>query len=125
MGAVEVTSANTFVTGLILVNADSNTDIRPLLHGDTLNLSELPPELSISAVVTGIPGSVVFGYDDTPAIQTENVAPYAIGGDSPAGNYIPFPLSTGSHTLTATPFAEMGGGGAAGGSQTITFSVHN
>ena len=89
-----------------------DTDIRPLLHGDTLDLAELPPELSISAVVTGIPGSVVFGYDDTPTIQTENVAPYAIGGDSPAGNYIPFALSTGSHTLTATPFAEMGGRGS-------------
>ena len=61
MGAVEVTSANTFVTGFILVNAASNTDIRPMLHGDTLVLSELPPELSIRAVVTGGTGSVVFG----------------------------------------------------------------
>lgn len=125
MGAVEVTSANTFVTGFTLVNADSNTDIRPLLHGDTLVLSELPPQLSIRAVVTGAPGSVVFGYDDTPAIQTENVAPYALAGDSPAGDYNPFALSTGSHTLTATPFAGMGGGGAGGGSQTISFSVRN
>ena len=53
MGAVEVTSANTFATGFILVNAASNTDVRPVLHGDTLVLSELPPELSIRAVVTG------------------------------------------------------------------------
>jgi CSLREA domain-containing protein len=125
MGAVEVTSANTFVTGFLLVNAASNTDIRPLLHGDTLVLSELPPELSIRAVVTGGAGSVVFGYDGTPSIQTENISPYAIAGDSPAGDFTPFHLSTGSHTLTATPFAAIGGGGAAGGSQTITFSVRN
>jgi hypothetical protein len=125
MGAVEVTSANAFVTGFTLVNAAANTDIRPLLHGDTLVLSELPPELSIRAVVTGGAGSVVFGYDDTPSIQTENIAPYALAGDSPAGDYLPFGLGTGSHTLTATPFAAMEGGGAAGGSQSITFAVGN
>jgi CSLREA domain-containing protein len=125
MGAVEVTSTNAFVTGFTLVNAASNADIRPVLHGDTLVLSELPPELSIRAVVTGSPGSVIFDYDDTSSIQTENVAPYALAGDSPAGDYLPFGLSTGSHTLTATPFAAMEGGGAAGGSQTITFTVRN
>jgi hypothetical protein len=125
MGAVEVTSANAFVTGFTLVNAAANTDIRPLLHGDTLVLSELPPELSIRAVVTGGAGSVVFGYDDIPSIQTENIAPYALAGDSPAGDYLPFGLGTGSHTLTATPFAAMEGGGAAGGSQSITFAVGN
>jgi hypothetical protein len=113
------------VTGFILVNAASNTDIRPVLHGDTLVLSELPPELSIRAVVTGGVGSVIFGYDGTPSIQTENISPYALAGDSPAGDYTPFNLSTGSHTLTATPFAAIGGGGAAGGSQTITFTVRN
>lgn len=126
MGAIERTSANTFVTGFTLVNAASNTDIHPLLHGDTLVLSELPPQLSIRADVAGTsPGSVVFGYDATPSIKTENVAPYALGGDDPAGDYIPFGLSTGSHILTATPFAATGGGGAAGGSQTITFTVQN
>lgn len=125
IGALEVTSANAFVTGFTLVNAASNTDIRPMLHGDTLVLSELPPELSIRAVVTGGVGSVVFGYDDTPSIQTENISPYALAGDSPVGDYIPFNLSTGTHTLTATPFTAIGGGGAAGGSQTITFTVRN
>jgi len=125
MGAVEVTSANAFVTGFTLVNAASNTDIRPVLHGDTLVLSELPPELSIRAVVTGGVGSVIFDYDDTLSIQTENIAPYALAGDSPAGDYNPFGLSAGTHTLTATPFAAVGGGGAVGGSQTITFTVRN
>lgn len=123
MGAVERTSANTFVTAFILMNAASDTAIRPLLHGDTLVLSELPSELSVQAIVTGAPGSVVFDYDDQPALQTEQVAPYALNGDSPAGNYHPFDFSTGSHMLTATPFSGVGGGGAAGGSLTITFTV--
>ncbi|MEO8327466.1 MAG: hypothetical protein ABI618_16560, partial [Nitrospirota bacterium] len=59
------------------------------------------------------------------AIQTENVAPYALAGDSPVGDYLPFSLGTGSHTLTATPFSSDGGSGPAGGSQTITFSIRN
>jgi hypothetical protein len=43
--------------------------------------------------------------------------------NSGGGDYNPFGLSTGYHTLTATPFAAMAGGGAAGGSRTITFTV--
>lgn len=122
MGAVEVTSANVFVTGFILVNAASNSDIRPLLHGDTLDLSELPPELSVRAVVSGAPGSVVFGYDEVLSFNTENISPYSLGGDA-GGDYTPVALGTGLHTLIATPFAQAAGGGAAGGSQTITFTV--
>ena len=64
-------------------------------------LTELPRELSVRAVVTGSPGSVVFGYDDTPSFQTENVSPYALGGDSPAGDYNPVTIGTGVHTLIA------------------------
>jgi hypothetical protein len=125
MGAVELTNANMFVSGFVLVDAAANTDIRPLLHGDRLVLSELPPELSIRAQITGAPGSVVFGYDGAPAFQTENVSPYALGGDAPAGDYSPVALSVGTHNLTATPFVGMAGGGAAGGSQTISFTVSN
>ena len=112
-----------FVTGLVLVDAAANGDIRPLLHGDTLFLADLPAELSIRAVVTGSPGSVVFGYLNPPSFQTENVSPYALGGDSPAGDYIPVPISTGAHTIIATPFAAVAGAGAAGGSHSATFEV--
>lgn len=123
MGAVEVTGASVWVTGFMLVNAGSNTDIRPLLHGDTLDLSDLPDELSVRAVVSGFGSSVVFGFDGNPAFQTENVAPYVLGGDFPAGDYTPVPFSTGEHTMTATPFLGPDGTAAAGGSRTVTFHV--
>ena len=123
MGPVEVTSANTFVTGFVLVDAAANIDIQPLLHGDTLFLSEIPSELSVRAVATGSRGSVVFDYDDAPSFQTENVSPYALEGDSPVGDYNPVNIGIGTHTLTATPFAAASGGGATGGSYTISFEV--
>lgn len=118
-----MTSANVFVTGFVLVDAAANTDIRPVLHGDTLDLSELPANLSMRASVSGAPGSVVFGYDGNPVIQTENVSPYALAGDS-AGDYNSFSFGAGTHTITATPFAAIGGG-PVGGSRTMTFTLRN
>ncbi|MBX3235841.1 MAG: hypothetical protein KF814_06795 [Nitrospiraceae bacterium] len=122
MGAAERTSLNVFITGFMLVDAATNTDLIPLLHGDRLVLSSLPAQLSIRAVVSGAAGSVRFGYDSTPAIQTENVAPYALAGDT-AGDYMPFSFNKGTHTVTATPFASSGGAGAAGGSLSISIVV--
>jgi hypothetical protein len=121
---VEVTPTPVFVTGFVLVDAATDTDIRPLLHGDTLDLSELPPQLSIRAAVSGGgPGSVVFGLDADTSFQTENVSPYALGGDAPAGNFTPVSLGTGKHTVMATPFSGASGAGAAGGGNAITFLV--
>ncbi|HYV48799.1 MAG TPA: choice-of-anchor Q domain-containing protein [Myxococcaceae bacterium] len=123
LGAVEVTPSNAFVTGFVLVNADTNTDVRPLLHGDTLDLTALPAHLSVRAVVSGFAGSVVFGLDGTPSFQVENVSPWALGGDAPLGDYLPVAFTTGQHALVATPFAGSSGSGAAGGSRSITFRV--
>jgi hypothetical protein len=117
---VEYTFANHFVTGFMLVDAAADVDIQPLRNDDVLVLAQLPPSLSIRAIVTGAPGSVSFGYDGTE--QTENIAPYSLGGDA-AGNYAPVALSGGEHTLKATPYSNAGGAGAAGGAREIKFSI--
>jgi hypothetical protein len=122
MGAVEYTSANAFVTGFMLVNAETDTDIRPLRNDDTLVLSTLPPQLSIRAIVSGTAGSVVFGWDADPVFRTENVAPYALGGDA-SGDYAPVPITAGDHTITATPYSGAGGTSAAGGSMVVKFTA--
>jgi len=124
LGAYERTSAGFFVTGFVLVDAGANVDLRPLRNGELLNLGRLPPQLSVRAVVPGAaPGSVVFDFDDVSGFQTENAAPYALDGDAPAGDYIPVPLSGGPHEIRATPFAAANGGGAAGGSLSVSFWV--
>ncbi len=122
MGAVEYTSSSSFVTGFMLVNAASDSDIRPLRNDDTLFLGSLPPELSIRAIASGSPGSVVFGVDADPAFRIENVAPYSLAGDA-SGDYAPVSLASGAHTLTATPYAGAGGTAAAGGAMVVKFTV--
>jgi len=122
MGAVEYTPASVFVTGFMLVDAASDTDIRPLRNDDMLVSGTVPPQLSVRAVVSGSPGSVVFGLNADPAFRTENVAPFSLGGDA-AGDYAPVALPTGTYTLTATPYTGAGGTDAAGGSMVIKFSV--
>lgn len=122
MGAVEYTAANLFVTGFVLVDAVTDTDIRPLLHGDTLVLSTLPPDLSVRAVIGPMTGSVVFNFDGIDSFQIENNAPYALGGDA-SGNYTPVTFSEGEHSIRATPFSLANGAGDAGGSWSSSFSV--
>lgn len=122
IGAVEITNANSYVTDFILVDAVTDTDIRPLLHGDILVLDDLPAELSIRAQVSPFSGSIVFSVDEDDNFQTENVSPYALGGDSD-GDFSPVLLETGEYDLSAIPFANENGGGNAGGGRTIPFEV--
>ncbi|HYE99009.1 MAG TPA: DUF5060 domain-containing protein, partial [Planctomycetota bacterium] len=111
------------VTSLTLVNADSDLDIGPLTNGQTLNLATLPTRnLNVRADVSGTVGSVRFGYDGNASYSTESAAPYALAGDS-SGNYNAWTPSTGSHTLTATPYTLSAAGGTAGTALTVAFSV--
>ena len=112
------------VTSLTLVNADTDTDIGPLTDGATLNLATLPTRnLNIRANTSpSVVGSVRFGYDANANYKTESAAPYALEGDT-SGNYNAWTPAVGSHTITATPYSEAGGGGTAGTPLMITFSV--
>ena len=122
MGALEVTSATSFITGFVLVDASTDSDIRPLRHGDLLDLSTLPDQLSVRTTANGSPASVVFDLDDMLGIQTENIAPFSLGGDA-SGDYAPVNFTAGEKTLRATPYANQNGAGAAGGSLKIEFTV--
>lgn len=123
MGAFEAGNANVFVVAFTLVNADTDADLFPIRNGELLNRALLPNNLSVRASLSGAAGSVVFALDANTAFQIENNAPYALGGDSPAGDYLPVSLSAGAHTIRATPFAGSNGTGAAGGSREVQFYV--
>ena len=54
------------VDSFTLINADTDTAIRSLSDGDTLDFSALPTDnLNVRANVSGSVGSVQFGYDDS------------------------------------------------------------
>ena len=122
MGSIEYTPFHQFITGHMLVNADTYTDIRPLRQGDTLVLSELPTNISVRSIISSTPGSVVFDFDGVSSFQTENAAPYALDGDT-GSNYIAVNFSEGEHSIRSTPFQLQNAGGAAGGSHFIGFYV--
>ncbi|MFW6162106.1 MAG: DUF5060 domain-containing protein, partial [Planctomycetota bacterium] len=109
------------VTGLTLVDADRDRDIRPLKNGATIDLERDGGDLNIRADVKGRVGSVRFAIDGR-TVQTENQAPYALGGDRD-GDYGSWTPDGGKHTLTATPYPRYNAQGPAGKALRITFSV--
>jgi hypothetical protein len=114
------------VSGLTLINAATNADIKPLVNATTLDMSA-GKQYSIRANVTGATKSVVFKLDGA-TIRTESSAPFSIAGDNPitggGTDYLPLTgLTNGTHTLVVSGFDAAGGTGNAGSAVTVTFTV--
>ncbi len=127
--AVQTAATTQAVTGLVLINADTDQVIRPLVSGDTLDYQTLGTQnLSIRADTSpATVGSVSFTLDGKP-YRTESRAPYALEGDVYKSNppdYLPISpvLALGGHTLQATPYSEGAAAGTAGTSLTVSFTV--
>ncbi len=112
----------TEVTGFTLVNAQTDRDIGPLLDGGTIDLAKTGGRLNVRADVSGKVASVRFDLNGQRNYLTENVAPYALGGDT-NGDYRGSTPSPGKHTLTATPYPQKGAAGPAGKRLSVTFTV--
>lgn len=114
-----------------LVDAKRDRDVITLKDGDVLSLRSLPRRLSVrvdaypETLAESFYGSVVesirFELDGF-VVRTENVPPYALGGDI-RGDYASFRLTPGPHTLTAIPFDADAAGGDQGEAKTISFEV--
>lgn len=113
------------VIGFKLWDSSTDTLVRQLTEGSEINLY-VTPSFNIEAVVedggSGI-GSVKFAINDV-AIRTENVAPYASGGDT-YPDFYPWTLAPGIYSLTATPYTKSNATGVAGDSLRVNFSVIN
>ena len=111
------------VSELVLLNADTDQDIRTIRPGDVIDLATLPAgHLNVRAVTNpDTVGSVTFKLNDQPVVR-ENHFPYAIGGDL-NGDFRSWGLPTGMHTLTITPYTGKDGAGNQGVAYTATFSV--
>ena len=121
---VEVTdpSAVLSITGFVLVNADTDTDIVTLMEGSVIDLSSLgTSNLNIRANATGDVESVRLILNGaSSSARTENFAPYALFGDL-SGDYLPGSLQVGSYSLTAFPYSGNNLGGTPGTPSTINF----
>ena len=111
---------------LTLIDADTDQPIPaydPVVSGETFDTSALgTANLTLRANASGV-GSVVFGLDGNASYRTENTAPYALEGDT-AGDYAPWALGLGAHTVSATPYnGANASGGTAGPTVTVTFSI--
>lgn len=112
------------VTGLTLMDANTDQPIMPLTDGATIDFTTLPTDkLTIRAdTEPATVGSVRFAYDGNPNHKTENVAPYALAGDK-SGEFRPWLPSAGPHEITATPYTGPRGSGTQGKPLTIAFTV--
>lgn len=94
------------IVRMVLVNADSNTDIQVLQNGATINLDSLPTRhLNIRFEGPRGTKSVRFGLDGNSNYRVENVAPFALAGDN-NGNYNHWTPSKGRRTVKGTAFGQ-------------------
>ncbi|KAL7576479.1 hypothetical protein ACA910_017984 [Epithemia clementina (nom. ined.)] len=119
------------LVGFTLIDVYDNQALQtPLTSGGSYQIildqiPNQPPALSMSADYAGSPfGSVRFGIDSNPNVQTENVVPYALNGDN-AGSFIAEPTLTnpGTYVITATPYSGSSASGAAGTPISVTLEV--
>lgn len=122
---VAAAPAGPTVTDFTLIDADTDLPVpnREHLVGNViLSLADLPANLALRANTAGTVGSIKFGVDGNANFKTESTAPYSIFGDT-AGNYAPWTLAIGSHTITGTPYSGAGATGTAGSVTTLSLTL--
>ncbi len=124
---VYVRNENSEITSFTLVNADTNEDIFELTEGMQIDYTSLPTlNLNIRANTNEKTRSVRMNLTgELNASKTENVAPYALFGDFPRGNYFGREFELGMYTIAATAFSESRTQGIASEVLTLNFSIVN
>ncbi len=112
------------VTSFTLVNAINDEDILTLLDGDVIDITSLPTtNLNIRANTTSDVRSVGMQLSGSlTKSATENVAPFALYGDS-NGNYAGTTFIIGGYNLGATAYSGANLGGTAGTALNISFQL--
>lgn len=110
------------ISALVLVNAESNTDMIELKDDRTYTTLSRDPSLNIRAETIGPVASVSFEWNGMVDNTIENTRPYAMFGDID-GDYCNWWAPFGIHVVRATPYSEKFGKGVKGPSMTITFII--
>ncbi|MGJ3240040.1 MAG: ExeM/NucH family extracellular endonuclease [Anaerolineae bacterium] len=108
------------VTGFLLVNAETDTIIGPLVDGDVIDTDAIGTrELNIIGIAEGA-GSMIFSGSFS---RTENAEPFTVGGDIDGVDYWSLHFDNGAYSLTATGYTRTVGNGIASAPVTINFTV--
>lgn len=111
-------------TSFTLINADTDQPVPgydPMPADAVIDTSAIgTTRLSLRANLSA--ASVRFGLDGNASYRTESVAPFSLTGDT-NGDYAPWTLGAGRHTVTATPFSGTGASGTAGATVSATFTI--
>jgi glucose/arabinose dehydrogenase len=111
------------VTGLTLYNAVDDVAYGPLENFPTFShKGQGTWGFTVKAETTGTVGSVRWALDGNSNFNTENFAPFALGGDN-NGDLKPVTLSPGTHTVTVTAYSGPDGTGTVLKTMTRTFKV--
>ena len=113
------------ISDLIIVDANTDEEIKPIKNNDIISLEELPTSnLSIRAISDL--GTVSVRFELNGPLSTnraENIVPYSLFGEDGLGNYIGQEFIPGEYTLLVTPFYERAGRGESGKPIEISFTV--
>jgi hypothetical protein len=116
------------LTGLFLVDATTDSPLRPLISGHVIALDELGAGIQLSALAEGIPGTSSVSWVLTNAetgelltSRTDTSLPFTLGGETNDDiNPVPQLLVPGRYRLTAAPF---NADGLPGDSISVVFQV--
>ncbi len=123
---IRVTSTSVLsVSSFTLINADTDEDILNITSGMAIDVSSFSTlKLDIRANATLDVESVRLELSGAKTNKrTENIAPYALYGDSPTGNYIGSNFTVGAYTIKATPYTGNGLKGTKGATETLSFTL--
>ncbi|GIV32716.1 MAG: hypothetical protein KatS3mg031_0251 [Chitinophagales bacterium] len=111
------------VTALTIMHAGTAGEIGPFVNGMTLNKSTLGSfSLRADLCDEDAAGSVKFVLNGS-TYRIENAAPFAINGDSPAGNYNAWNVNPGNYTLSVIPYSGKYTSGTEGIPLHVQFTV--
>ncbi|WP_343913320.1 hypothetical protein [Aquimarina litoralis] len=117
------------ITSLILIDAETDTELFPIGESTILDLSKLPKSLNIKALTTDNVRSVKFELRTSSSfIKIENTKPYALFGDNPRGDFnggLLAPNSDGDNIIIVTPFAGRNATGQSGTSLRLNLNFIN
>jgi hypothetical protein len=111
------------ITGLTLYNANNDTAFGAAENYPQISLATLGTSaITFKAEIAGTVASIRWGLDGNANYRVENSAPFSVNGDD-NGNFRPFTIAKGVHTLTATAYASKDGKGTVLNTLSLTFEV--